>query len=53
MTRISCSYCLDSGHDSNGNNCQECCEHLHYICLDCGYQGEPSDWYDEDYSEER
>lgn len=36
--------------------CKKCCPHDefdHYICLDCGYEGEPSDWYDEDYGQDR
>jgi hypothetical protein len=36
--------------------CQECCPHEeqdHYICIDCGYEGEPSDYYDEDYGRDR
>ena len=36
--------------------CTECCyhtEHEHFVCMYCGKQLEPSDYYDEDYGEER
>lgn len=38
--------------------CQECCEHDFdpdegYICLNCGLEGDPCDYYDEDYGQER
>jgi len=39
-----CEACGDRG-------CQKCCEHQdhdHYICIDCGHQGEASDYYNED-----
>jgi len=37
-------------------DCEECCthdEHDHFICLDCGKEFEPSDFFDEDYGQER
>jgi len=36
--------------------CQECCTHDefdHYICLYCGKEFEPADFFDEDYGQER
>lgn len=57
MSAWNCDYCQDSGEDiQDGRACQMCCpheEHDHYICLDCGHEGEPSDYYDEDYGQER
>ena len=55
-TSILCLECRDTGVNDTGKTCQECCEHNeqdHYICLDCDYEGEPSDWYDEDYGQDR
>lgn len=36
--------------------CETCCEHWehdHYVCMDCGAQLEPGDFYDEDYGQDR
>ncbi len=52
-----CDACeSEDGTLANGDSCQECCphdEHDHFICLQCGHEGEPSDYYDEDYGQER
>jgi Fe2+ or Zn2+ uptake regulation protein len=51
-----CEACNDDVELKGGGICQECCphnEHDHFICLDCGHEGEPSDYYDEDYGKER
>jgi len=52
----SCWTCHDTGQVF-GESCQECCphdEHDHFICLDCGCEGEPSDYGNEEaYGEER
>ena len=51
-----CENCHDTGNDVEGNICTECCpheEHDHFICLDCGHEGEPSDYYNEDEGLER
>lgn len=50
-----CDRCEDK-YEVEGAPCQACCphvEHEHFICLDCGLQQEPSDYYDEDYGQER
>ena len=50
-----CDNCEDR-YEVDGVACQACCphaEHDHFICLDCGYEGEPSDYYDEDYGQDR
>lgn len=50
-----CEKCGDSG-EFDGSGCPDCCEHHehdHFICLDCGHEGEPSDYYDEDYGSDR
>lgn len=51
MPNETCETCGDIGHINNEGVCQDCCphdEHDHYICLDCGLETEPSDWYNED-----
>lgn len=53
--KIYCEACQDTC-EINGDPCQECCEHYehdHFICLDCGYEGEPSDYFDEDAGKDR
>jgi hypothetical protein len=53
---FNCFRCEDTGEGPHGETCPDCCEHNehdHFICLDCGHEGEPSDWYDEDYGLER
>lgn len=45
-----------SNDDCGLDKCQKCCahdEHDHYICSDCGLEMESSDFYDEDYGQER
>lgn len=69
MSAINCDVCQDTGevayqkwsiskqlYITTTKGCQACCphnEHDHFICLDCDYEGEPSDWYNEDAGEER
>jgi len=51
-----CDACEDTACLPNGDICQECCphdDHDHFICIDCGHEGEPSDFGDEDYGQER
>lgn len=53
--KIHCPVCEDAG-ELNGEVCQQCCEHDehdHFICLNCGHEGEASDYYDEDYGADR
>jgi hypothetical protein len=51
-----CESCNDVVELPDGSVCQDCCphnDHDHFICLDCGHEGEPSDYYDEDYGQDR
>lgn len=51
-----CAACNDTVELADGSVCKECCEHSEhdrFICLDCGHEGEPSDYYDEDYGLDR
>jgi len=46
------TYCTGTNQPCDNESCQECCEHDehdHFVCLDCGKQGEVSDYGDEDY----
>jgi Fe2+ or Zn2+ uptake regulation protein len=56
MIEYECTDCNDTGELPNGEACPKCCkhsEHDHFICLDCGHEGEPSDYYDEDAGQDR
>lgn len=57
MNTPSCEACNDT-YEVNGESCMECCPHDeqdHFICLDCGYEGDPGEAIDAamDYMENR
>jgi len=63
-TEPDCSECNDTGEIKYTNakgkdcvdTCQECCpheDHDHFICINCGHEGEPSDYFDEDAGQDR
>jgi hypothetical protein len=56
QSEYNCLDCNDSGQNSDGSGCASCCphnEHDHFMCLDCGHEGIPPDYYDEDYGSDR
>lgn len=52
---VDCETCQDTG-EVHGEGCQECCDHSDrdsHCCLICGAEIDWSDFYDEDYGQDR
>lgn len=48
-----CGACMELVEELAKEEMCEHSEHEHFVCIDCGEQLEPSDYYDEDYGLER
>lgn len=54
---IQCTECNEPiDHKEDYDACTKCCpheEHDHWICMYCGFEGNPGDYGNEDYGQER